>query len=181
VGARTVTGETASEDIDVYNFDVIRGDSIVLSVRELTHDGGFSPYLDLVSPEGRLIAGGALIRLSCIEETGRFQVLCRDSDFSGSGRYELSLQQTPLPPPLGSPPEHLAAFICDDSVVIRWSTNAAGFTLQQTDLLNTNAALINWSNVPAPYAEFAGFNYLTNFSSNAPGFFRLIRPVGARP
>src|SRR6185503_19427410 len=172
----TIVGQIASEHIDVHEFDVIAGDSILLSIKAVSQGGGFLAYMDLVAPDGMLITRGTSIGLDCVDQTGRFQILCRDSDLSGGGgTYELRLHQTPGPPPEGSLPEYLQTFACSNQVVVRWSTNATGFVLQQTARLVTPASLIEWSNVTPPYASFVGFNYVTNRSTNAAGFFRLIR------
>jgi hypothetical protein len=172
-----VTGSLAYGDLDSYEFDAIAGDTIQVAVKWTDGSLEFGPRFDFYGPGTALLTSEpvARLRVDCIETSGHCQIVCRDADFFGQGSYELRFIQTPGPPPPGSPPEHLSAFVCANQVVVRWSTNATGYTLQRTDRLFSPDSLNVWSNVPPPFHSHAGQYFVTNQSADVTSFFRLRR------
>jgi hypothetical protein len=176
VAGQTVTGTTGWSDLDAYEFDAIAGDSLFISISRITGGASFAPIFDIYGPDGSVAASGTRLPGECLKRTGRFQVVCRDSDFFDAGSYVLRFLQTPGLPPTNAPPEYLQVVSCSNNVVIRWSTNAIGFRLQSTEDLASPPSAIIWSNVPAPYPGFEGFHFVTNTVPPKKKFFRLIGP-----
>ena len=176
VAGQTVSGSTGWSDLDVYEFDAIAGDRLFVSIKAIAGGLSFTPVFDVHGPDGSIVATDTRLQGQCLDHTGRFQIVCRDSDFFDAGSYVLRFLQTPGLPPTGAPPEYLQVINCSNVVVVRWPTNATGFRLQSTDNITVSASAIIWSNIPPPYVEWEGFHFVTNGISSTPRFFRLINP-----
>ena len=166
---QTVAGSTGWSDLDVYEFDAISGDSLAIYLRRINGGRYFDPIFEVYAPDGTVIASGNRVQMDCLEQTGHFQIICRDSDLYDLGSYSLSMRQTPGLSPAGAPPDYLQALVCDNTVIVRWSTNTPGFRLERSDLVSPSS----WLPVEPPYHSYSGYYYATNTSTNATGFFRL--------
>ncbi len=176
MAGQTASGTTGWADLDAYEFDAVAGDSLFVSLTTTAGGASFAPIFEIYGPDGSIVSTGTRRRVECLRHTGRFQIVCRDSDFFDAGSYLLRFLQTPGPPPTNAPPEYLQMFTCSNSVVVRWSTNATGFRLQSTEDLVLPPSAIIWTNLPPPYPLLEGFHFVTNTIPPKRKFFRLNSP-----
>jgi len=160
-------------DLDVFTFFAVAGDSMTIRMGRsdfnLMH-----PSFALHGPDGTLLRSVedlnyAEATLDCVSESGSYFLLCRDQNGCQAGAYWIALEQTPIPPPPGTPPQYLSICHCANQLITRWSTNATGFLLESSsDLL-----LTNWTMVNPPYPVVSGYYHVTNAPPFSNTFYRL--------
>jgi hypothetical protein len=89
-------------DLDIWSFTASTGNSILLTIGELTDDavgGGFFPEIRLYNPDGSLATstfGNTAASLAhTATQTGRYLVVIDDAGTDGTGTYELHLARLP--------------------------------------------------------------------------------------
>lgn len=91
---------------NVWTLSASAGDRVTLQVAKTSGGAGFSPSLEVFTPNGRSMgtrSGGVAARLDLqATETGGYSVVVKDTTSSGTGTYQLQLAQVPgaftLPP-----------------------------------------------------------------------------------
>lgn len=91
-------------DLDLWTFQATAGESVALSTSKLTNQGGFTPWIRVVSPTGVLRASSydvdvAQVELLSLTTAGTYTVLIASGDPSrtGNGTYQLTLAKSPEP------------------------------------------------------------------------------------
>jgi len=176
-GTQTVSGNTGWADWDLYDFAAVAGDALFVSLNNAGGGLSFSPIFEIWDSDGSLLTSGTSARRYYLSKTGRYRIAVHDSDFFDSGAYSLTFSQIPGPPPPGSAPQYVQAFTSsNNSVVVRWSTNAAGFRLQAARDLAQSSAETIWSDIAGPYFSYEKYHFHTNSVGLPMRFFRLIKP-----
>jgi hypothetical protein len=84
---------------DIWTLTALQGDRIAIQVAEVSGGAGFTPMIELFSPDGRRVglnSGGVAARLDIqAGATGTYTVLVSDSVQGGPGGYQLQLAQIP--------------------------------------------------------------------------------------
>ncbi len=145
-------------DLDLAYFDVLADDTIRVSMREFSDaDAALNPRIELYDPNGNFIAAGAdpfqyeaVITNTCAE-TGRYYVICKDSEDRKGVNYLFSfdvisgpsLHSKPIPPVDVSASQGLYT----DRIVVSWSvvSNATGYDVFRS--LGTNEPLAMTTNM----------------------------------
>ena len=94
-GAMSASAETAT-----WTVAATRGDRVVVQIAKLTGGAGFTPEIEIVTPNGSSLGvktGGVAARLDVQAEfTGTYAVNVTDANRTGTGTYRLRLAQAPL-------------------------------------------------------------------------------------
>jgi hypothetical protein len=97
----THSGAIDVGDLDVWSFAAAQGESLVLSVGEVTGSASFTPWIRLVAPNGAVIGnnwGAAVGQVNvAAPSTGTYTVIIGSADAarSGTGSYRLTLAKAP--------------------------------------------------------------------------------------
>lgn len=75
--------------------------------------------------------------------------------------------------PFAGAPPALNIALSGDNVILSWTTNAPGFSLQSTSALGSNSV---WTNLALPVTVVGGQYTVTNTLSGAAAYFRLQEP-----
>ncbi len=93
------SGTIDSGDIDLWTFTASQGDRIALQVNEVSGAAGFTPVLELFSPNGSRLAvdsDGLVARVDAQASlSGTYTVAVSDLSTSGNGTYQLHLAKAP--------------------------------------------------------------------------------------
>ncbi|MGE0360752.1 MAG: beta strand repeat-containing protein [Vicinamibacterales bacterium] len=165
------SGEITRGDLDIWTFEAVQGDTMVLSIGETASADTFNPWIRLRGPDGTPIAaqsGSVVAHLSATaSSTGVYTVVVATADVGndGTGAYVLTLARTP------------ATFVVptgDEGGVLANGANHAGaitigdldmwsFTAQQGDSIGlsigqvTETATFNpWLRVYGPSGQLVG-------------------------
>ena len=165
-------GTITTADLDVWSFEANQGNTIVLSMQELT-GSSFSPSLWLYGPNGQLLASGTDASLAQISLTlpngGLFVVVATGGTPNGTGTYELTA--TGLPE---QGKQLRYARLPSDSITVNWPSALTDHVLQENPVLQSTG----WTDVgEAPFDN--GLNVRITITIPATGnrFYRLRPPV----
>jgi hypothetical protein len=86
-------------DLDLWTFTANAGDRIALEIAEISGGAGFTPMIELFTPDGARLginSGSVAARLDAqAAVSGNYTVLVSDATQSGTGSYRLRLAQVP--------------------------------------------------------------------------------------
>jgi len=165
-------GAIAPADMDVWTFEADQGNSLTVSVLELTGVDSFSPRLQIYDPSGLLVATHAhptLARTSfAVRDSGIFTVVIDSGILDGSGTYRVAATGLPEQGKQLRVSRHRQNQ--EETVTVNWPSALAGAVLQQNSVLATNG----WEDVGVIVSD-SGLNARITVPVETEGrrFFRL--------
>jgi trimeric autotransporter adhesin len=182
------TGNIDVGDMDVWSFNAVAGQSIVLRMGELIAQSSLTPYLRLFGPDGALLgqygsSGSASEVTTRATNSGVFTVIAADatSFYQGSGTYRLKLAQTATP---------LLTQAGDDGGAMHGQTNYDGllnvgdvaayeFTACAGDPISLSLTKVNTGSTLTPWLRLYGRDgtLLKNVSSSPTATASLTAPA----